>query len=170
MNKLYKVHFLVGFLYALFIAPCAISASLTLEIQGHENNQGQLHIAISQVKGSLHDGTLWDDLESVRKIIENIDTEQALQPNIHLIIEGLPIGFTCIRLYLDLNNNQLLERSSMGFPLEPVGFSNNPSLFNGEPTPLESCFLLQENANLQKIELKRHKKRKRKSKLGVVIN
>ncbi len=157
-------------LYTLLFAPFALSAKLVLEVQGHENKLGQLYIAISRVNGQLSDDLLWDDLESVRKLTKDIDPDQTQQDTMQLITEGLPTGLTCIRLYLDLNNNQLLERSDIGLPLEPVGFSNNPSLFKGEPTPQDSCFLLQEMDNVHTIKLKQHKKRKRKSKLGAVIN
>jgi uncharacterized protein (DUF2141 family) len=170
MNKLNKIIVLVVFLYSLLVAPCALSASLTLEIQGHENKIGKLYIAISRVEGLLTDGLLWEDLEFVRKLTQDIDQEKTQKDTVQLTIENLPIGMTCVRLYLDLNNNQLLERSSIGIPMEPVGFSNNPSLFKGEPTPQDSCFLLQEKTNFQKIKLKQNKKRKRKSKLGAVIN
>lgn len=169
-NKLNKILFLVVFLYALLIAPSGLSATLTLQVQGHENKHGQLYIDISRVKELLTDELQWDDLESVRKVIQNFDPENLEQDTIQLTIEDLPIGLTCIRLYLDLNNDQVLERSSIGLPIEPVGFSNNPALFKGEPTPQDSCFLLYETTNVQKIKLKQNKKRKRKSKLGKVIN
>ncbi|MEP1448348.1 MAG: DUF2141 domain-containing protein [Paraglaciecola sp.] len=153
-------YFLVGFLWAFLNTSCAFAASLTLDIEGHDKKTGQLHIAVYQVKGALTDKLKWDDLELVHKLTELVDADQAQQPKVKLAINDLPIGFTCIRLYLDLNNNQLLERSSMGIPLEPVGFSNNPSLFKGEPIPLDSCFLLQQSSNIQNIKLKHHKKRK----------
>ena len=157
-------------LYTLLFTSFAQSAKLTLEVQGHENKSGQLYIAISGVSGQLSDELLWDDLQSVRKVNMDIGPIQTKHNTVKLIIEDLPIGLTCIRLYLDLNNNQLLERSSIGLPLEPVGFSNNPSLFKGEPTPQDSCFVLQKMDNIHMVKLKQHKKRKRKSKLGVVIN
>jgi uncharacterized protein (DUF2141 family) len=166
MNKLNIISILVGFLSSLLVVPCVFSATLTLEIQGHENKSGQLNIAISKVNGLLTDEVQWDDLESVRKLLQDIGPEHAQQGKVQLIIEDLPLGLTCIRLYLDLNNNQLLERSAIGLPLEPVGFSNNPSLFKGEPTPQDSCFSLQETTNVEMIKLKQHKKRKRKPKRG----
>jgi uncharacterized protein (DUF2141 family) len=151
-------------------APITLAAKLTLKVQGHENKLGQLHIAISRVNGKLNDDLLWDGLESVSKLIKDVDPEQNKKNTVQLIIEDLPIGLICIRLYMDLNDNQLLERSAIGLPMEPVGFSNNPSLFKGEPTPRDSCFLLEEKDNVHTVKLKQHKKRKRKSKLGVTIN
>lgn len=153
-------YFLVSFLWALLNMPSALAEALTIEIQGHDNKPGQLHIAVYQVKEALTDQLKWDDLELVHKLTELVDEGQAQQPKVKLIINDLTFGLTCIRVYLDLNNNQTLERSSMGIPLEPVGFSNNPSLFKGEPIPLDSCFLLQQGSNTQNIKLKHHKKRK----------
>lgn len=154
----------------LLFAPLALSAQLTLEVQGHKNKSGQLQIAISRVIDQLSDDLLWGDLESVRKLTLNIGSVQRQQNIVKLTIEDLPSGLTCIRLYLDLNNNQLLERSAIGLPLEPVGFSNNPSLFMGEPSPADSCFELHDADNVHRVNLKQPKKRKRKSKLGAAIN
>ncbi|WP_340679985.1 DUF2141 domain-containing protein [Paraglaciecola sp.] len=142
-------------------------AQLTLELQGRENKSGQLHIAVFFVDGNVTDDTTWDGLVETRKLSHEmgIDTN-----SMRLFIDDLPQGLTCIRLYLDLNHNQLLERSSLGLPLEPVGFSNNPSLMFGEPKPKDACFLLDDEAHTQKINLQFPKKRERKSKHGVTID
>ena len=136
-----------------------MSASLTLEIKGFKKHSGQLNIAVSRVTDQLHDNLLWEDLTPIRKVTTNINSTQTELDLVELLLEDLPEGMTCIRLYLDLNNNQILERSATGLPLEPVGFSNNPSLFKGEPSPQDSCFLLQQTSNVQVIKLKHNKKR-----------
>lgn len=52
----------------------------------------------------------------------------------------LPPGRYAIALYQDSNGNGQLDQSRRGIPLEPVGFSSNPSLFTGKPTPGDSQF------------------------------
>ncbi|WP_299082027.1 DUF2141 domain-containing protein [uncultured Paraglaciecola sp.] len=148
------------FIYALLSANFAESATLMLDVQGHKKYAGQLHIDISQVDGEIQQGLVWKDLIPVRKLTKTIDSAHSEQQSVELKIEDLLLGSICIRLYLDLNNNQILERSSIGLPLEPVGFSNNPSLFNGEPTPQDSCFMLQQTTNYQSITLKHNKRRR----------
>lgn len=43
-----------------------------------------------------------------------------------------------MRIFQDINKNQQLDMTDTGIPLEPVGFSQNPSLVNGIP-PLSDC-------------------------------
>lgn len=57
---------------------------------------------------------------------------------LHLI--DLPPGRYAIQLYQDSNGNGLLDQGRRGIPLEPVGFSANPPLLNGKPTPTDSLF------------------------------
>jgi hypothetical protein len=52
----------------------------------------------------------------------------------------LPPGRYAIQLFQDLNGNSQLDHSSRGLPLEPVGFSGNPPLVNGKPTPAQASF------------------------------
>ncbi|MDX1298204.1 MAG: DUF2141 domain-containing protein [Pseudomonas sp.] len=57
-----------------------------------------------------------------------------------LRLGGLPPGRYAIELYQDSNGNGQLDQGRRGIPLEPVGFSANPSLLNGKPTPADSLF------------------------------
>ena len=43
-----------------------------------------------------------------------------------------------VRVFQDINQNQQLDMTESGIPMEPVGFSRNPSLMNGIP-PLSKC-------------------------------
>ena len=58
----------------------------------------------------------------------------------HLHLTDLPPGRYAIQLYQDSNGNGQLDQGRRGIPLEPVGFSANPPLLNGKPTPAESLF------------------------------
>lgn len=57
-----------------------------------------------------------------------------------LRLSDLPPGRYAIQLFQDHNGNGQLDQSLRGVPLEPVGFSNNPPLLNGKPTPRDSLF------------------------------
>ncbi|MBV9932241.1 MAG: DUF2141 domain-containing protein [Alphaproteobacteria bacterium] len=43
-------------------------------------------------------------------------------------------GIYAVAVYHDLDGNRKLNRNLIGFPTEPVGFSNNPNTFLGIPS------------------------------------
>lgn len=57
-----------------------------------------------------------------------------------LRIAALPPGRYAVQVFQDSNGNGQLDLSPRGIPLEPVGFSGNPSLFGGKPKPSDSLF------------------------------
>ena len=57
-----------------------------------------------------------------------------------LRLVDLPPGRYAIQLYQDRNGNGQLDQGRRGIPLEPVGFSANPPLVNGKPSPRDSQF------------------------------
>lgn len=57
-----------------------------------------------------------------------------------LRLTDLPPGRYAIQLFQDSNGNGRLDQSRRGIPLEPVGFSSNPALLNGKPTPTACAF------------------------------
>ncbi|YCH21522.1 DUF2141 domain-containing protein [Pseudomonas sp. D1-3] len=57
-----------------------------------------------------------------------------------LILRGMPPGRFALQLYQDSNGNGRLDLSPRGIPLEPVGFSANPTLLKGKPTPRAAQF------------------------------
>lgn len=99
----------------------------------------------------------WSKLSLIEKrIIElNIGNQAVIFPT-------LQAGTYAIRIFQDSNNNGILDRSTSDIPLEPVGFSQNPSLFGGEPTPEDSALLLTNDQSIT-INLK-HRKPKKKRK------
>jgi uncharacterized protein (DUF2141 family) len=55
-------------------------------------------------------------------------------------LRNLPPGRYALQLFQDSNGNGQLDLSPRGVPLEPVGFSANPALLMGKPTPLKCGF------------------------------
>ncbi|MBU2871632.1 DUF2141 domain-containing protein [Colwellia sp. E2M01] len=72
-------------------------------------------------------------------------------------------GRYALRVFQDLNDNGFLDRSSSDIPVEPIGFSNNPSLFGGEPTPEDSVINVTQDTIIS-INLKHKKPRKKRNK------
>jgi uncharacterized protein (DUF2141 family) len=58
-----------------------------------------------------------------------------------LRFSDVPPGRYAVQLFVDNNGNGKLDTSDkLGIPREPVGFSNNPSLFEGQPSPGKAGF------------------------------
>jgi uncharacterized protein (DUF2141 family) len=57
-----------------------------------------------------------------------------------LAFTEVPAGHYAIALYQDSNGNGQLDQSLRGIPQEPVGFSTNPALLNGKPSPAQCGF------------------------------
>lgn len=71
---------------------------------------------------------------------------------------NLTAGKYCIRFFQDLNGNGELDLAANTIPKEPVGFSNNPNLMFGQPSPDDSVFELSETRTL-KIKVNNKKRR-----------
>lgn len=70
-----------------------------------------------------------------------------------LILKDVPPGRFALQLYQDSNDNGRLDLSPRGIPLEPVGFSNNPTLLKGKPKPRAAAFEHGEDDTLVDIRL-----------------
>ncbi len=57
-----------------------------------------------------------------------------------VIVKDVPPGRFALQLYQDSNGNGHLDLSPRGIPQEPVGFSANPTLLKGKPTPRAAQF------------------------------
>ncbi|WXL26245.1 DUF2141 domain-containing protein [Ectopseudomonas mendocina] len=71
----------------------------------------------------------------------------------------IPAGVYAVQVYQDLNGNAKLDQSPRGLPLEPVGFSGNPALFNGKPSPDKARFEHGSADTPVSIRLRQSKKR-----------
>jgi uncharacterized protein (DUF2141 family) len=121
-------------------------------------------IKIKQISGNIHfqllacpqdDEQPWDSLELIQTgLIAVHDNNMAIEISAELGSSYI------LRLFQDINQNNRLDFSSNDIPKEPTGFSNNPSISFGEPTPHEACFKLTSDIELY-IEMN-NKKQKRK--------
>lgn len=70
-----------------------------------------------------------DDSKAVYRVILPVDrlTEEGIW--LHL-----PAGSYAVAIVHDLNANHAFDRNFLGVPVEPFGFSNNPSIFFGPPS------------------------------------
>ncbi|XPF94508.1 DUF2141 domain-containing protein [Colwellia sp. RE-S-Sl-9] len=75
--------------------------------------------------------------------------------------DGVTQGKYSIRAFQDINKNNILDTSISSIPKEPVAFSQNPSLFSGEPTIEDTMFLVQSDMTIP-LNFKHPKKKKKK--------
>ncbi len=114
------------------------SASLFLLLVGAQAVAGDIVVKIDgvQAEGSFALALVFADQNEWPQtpLRELHSTEQTLR------LRNLPPGRYALQLYQDSNGNGQLDLSPRGIPLEPVGFSANPPLVNGKPTPLKCLF------------------------------
>lgn len=110
-------------LVPLLLCQTIQAGDLLIEVDG-EQDQATLYLAL--VPADQQD---WQP--SLREL-------QATQTPLR-ITDLLP-GRYAVQVFQDSNGNGQLDLSPRGIPLEPVGFSGNPALFGGKPTPGESLF------------------------------
>ena len=73
-------------------------------------------------------------------------------PNaIEVVFEGLPFGDYAVSVFHDENGNRTLERSTLGFPKEGVGFSNDQKVTLSAPSFNASKFTLSKAEDLQVV-------------------
>ena len=93
-----------------------------------------------QVDGKVGEASLYlalvpADQPDWEPSLRELRSEEAL-----LRLANVPPGRYAVQLFQDDNGNGLLDLSPRGIPLEPVGFSGNPSLFGGKPAPRDGAF------------------------------
>ena len=140
---------------ALYSNP-SFSLALTVKVEKIKNIDPKIVMEVYLLTDTNSQD--WQGLHLIDKKITESDTN-----NQDIIFAGLQKGTYAIRLFQDINSNDMLDRSSNDIPLEPVGFSNNPSLFGGEPTPEDSAFVLIKDQSIT-INLKHRKPKKRRKK------
>jgi len=110
-------------LATLFVCLPVSAGDLLVHVEG-KRGEGDLHLALVDASQPA-----WEP------ILRHLRSGETL-----LRLEDLPPGSYAVQVFQDSNGNDRLDLSPRGIPLEPVGFSRNPSLFNGKPTPQDSRF------------------------------
>jgi uncharacterized protein (DUF2141 family) len=121
-----------------------------------QDSESELKITITNiypVKGELYIAVYdnADDYMDIEKIafhkIHPVNGETEL-----VIISGVPDGEYAVSVFQDLNGNGELDTSSIGFPREPFGFSNDAMGSFGPPKFRKAKFTVSGNTSIS-IEL-----------------
>ncbi|WP_225837701.1 DUF2141 domain-containing protein [Pseudomonas sp. MM211] len=121
----------------LFASLSAQAGDLLIRVEGNES-AAKLYLALVAA-----------DQESWEPMLREQQGEGE-----QLILKDVPPGQYALQLFQDANGNGRLDLSPRGIPLEPVGFSGNPSLLKGKPKPQGARFEHDEDDTLIDIRLR----------------
>ncbi|MBN2040307.1 MAG: DUF2141 domain-containing protein [Spirochaetes bacterium] len=99
------------------------TGTLTIIVNGFENNNGKAMIALCNSKECYKDTN-----KAIRREMTGITNQQS-----KCVIKNLPYGTYSISLYHDENENNELDKNALGIPKEDYGFSNNARSTFGPP-------------------------------------
>ncbi|NHB67762.1 DUF2141 domain-containing protein [Perlabentimonas gracilis] len=125
--------------YLLFIVlsliPFGLLAQLSITIKIYElrNNNGQVHLELSN-ENEAQISAATKDITGNKTVI---------------VIEGLEPGKYAFKFIHDENNNNKLDTNWLGIPKEGFGFSNNPSMTFGPPSFEKTIFELNESMTIK---------------------
>ena len=103
---------------------------LVTEVTGLKGLTGDLYFSLYDNESSW----LYPDL-AFRKVLQPVESDTAL-----IILEDLPEGDYAIALFLDINENALMDETEAKIPREPYGFSNNPRGIRGPASYGQAIF------------------------------
>lgn len=108
---------------ALFAgAPPATAGELRATVRNVKPEQGRVMVAV------------YDTAENYGKSRRFVGQMlPAVGPEVTAVFAGLPSGRYAIAVYQDLNGNESLDRSILGMPTEPYGFSRDAAVRFGPP-------------------------------------
>ena len=98
--------------------------TLTLTVEGLIPKTGILRAALFQSSDGFPEET--KKAFSITRATVTVASET-------MTFENIPFGSYAISVYQDLNNDQRLNKSFLGIPKEPIGFSNDPPLRMSPP-------------------------------------
>jgi uncharacterized protein (DUF2141 family) len=114
--------------YVLTVTPLTLFGqfSLTIEINGLQNNDGQVLLEFSNEKG-----------EKIMGI-----TQKIVDSKCAIVIKNLTPGKYAFKYFHDENNNNKIDVNWLGIPKEGYGFSNNAKGTFGPPSFEKMIFVI----------------------------
>ena len=121
-----------GFLLALYVgATAALSADLTITVQGVRSNNGTLRLALFDSPREFPRG---------EKLVGH--DIKALVGELTVVFEGLAAGRYALAVHHDENDNGEMDTGLLGIPQEGFAFSNDALVFLGAPPFADAVFEL----------------------------
>lgn len=113
-------------------SPSAIQVSITMEVTGFQNAEGNCRIAIFLGADRFND----PDFAIAKEVVAIADGQATWASTLDVPRERINEGDSfslAVSAYHDQNENQKLDKNALGMPLERYGFSNNPQRGFGPP-------------------------------------
>jgi len=107
---------------AAFLVTPIFAAELTVTVEGITPGQGEVRIALFDNPTGFP--------ESVPLAHQNAP---ATKSSLNFVFKDLAVGRYALSAFQDKNNNQRLDKSMLGTPTEPYGFSNDAHGSFGPP-------------------------------------
>ncbi|MBT3504027.1 MAG: DUF2141 domain-containing protein [Cryomorphaceae bacterium] len=124
-------------MFSGYSQPKKTNYTLNITVTKFANTDGVLRVCITDQKDDFLDGCLFSKIISIEG------------ETVSLSFESLKEGVYAVSVYHDENNNGVLETSGLfGFPSEPFGFSENPSMAFGPPSFKKSAFKVNADKNI----------------------
>lgn len=108
--------------FFLFNAAACFS-QLHISVENLEKNSGTVLIALYNSKASFN---------NIREVFRE-GRVKVTDLKAAFTFDDIPAGEYAISLFHDINDNEMLDKSSVGIPAEPFGFSNNAKGSFGPP-------------------------------------
>lgn len=128
----------------LFVSSPVRAGDIVVRVEGIQAS-GTLYLALAPA-----DRDDWGD-----RPLQQLQAETG-----ELRLPDVPPGRYAVQLYQDSNGNGRLDLSPRGVPQEPVGFSGNPALLKGKPSPRACLFIHGEADSLVTLRLQAPRKRR----------
>ncbi len=128
------------------------SGNLTIIIKNIKNDKGNIKIALYNEAGKLGFLKTLDSSFRKQQIPINNRTAKA-------VFKNIPYGIYAVSLFQDENNNGVIDRAPIGFPLEPYGISGNKKTI-APPKFEDGKFLFDKKSLILTIELNKYLKNK----------
>lgn len=118
LNRIVQEKRILPLLILLLITAPALGAEAELELSITDVRSDQGHVLVALHR--YHEGATWQDEPCHVAEIAALDRKDN---TLHYHFTGLVSGHYAIRLFHDLNDNQVIDRNRAGVPLEPFAFS-----------------------------------------------
>jgi|TARA_B100001094_G_scaffold250969_1_gene248667 uncharacterized protein (DUF2141 family) len=140
MKKLYLI-FLLLYVSNSYSQSKSSDFTLSIKVGNFKTIKGVLRVCITDKKDDFLKSCIFSKTVVVK------------DETVSLKIENMEKGNYAVSVYHDENNNDILETTRLfGIPIEPYGFSNNPSMTFG-PSFKKSVFKMTSDQNIS-IRLK----------------
>jgi len=118
------------------------TSTLLVKIENTNNTEGFVYV------------TIYDKADSFPEKGKELKIKK-IKPTIPYteVVFDIPNGVYAIALYQDVNENQKLDKTIVGYPKEPFGFSNNFKPRFSKPTFKDCSFRLSEASEEIQISL-----------------